>query len=391
MTKSRFVYFATSILAIVAAFVFLPSLLTGAQTSGENCVPDSYSPTWDNTDFCNISIDLSEVLRGQVRDGIPAVDNPEMDSVEEAQSWLVEQSPVIVVEIDGEARAYPQSILMWHEIANDEIAGIPIAVTFCPLCNSSIVFDRRVNGEVLTFGVSGMLRNSDMIMFDRETESWWQQFIGQGIVGEHNDVLLDVIPSQVVGFGQFAEQYPDGLVMNLNTGVGRNYGSNPYVGLDDGRSGVTGLFRGEIDPRLPGRSRVLAVEINGVLIAYPFATLQEDFAINDTIGETEVVAFWQPGVASALDTGAIDDGRDIGTAALYERTLEDGTLLTFSWDAENAVLTDDETGSIWNLWGEAISGELEGTQLRLLVAAPHYWFAWAAFHPDTMVYGVDAE
>ena len=387
----RLLYFVVPVGIIVAAFAFLPSLLTGAQTTGENCIPDIYSPTWNNTDFCNISIDLNTVLRGQVRDGIPAVDNPEMDTVEEAQDWLVEQSPVIAVEIDGEARAYPQAILMWHEIANDEISGVPVAVTFCPLCNSSIVYDRRVGDDVLTFGVSGLLRNSDMVMFDRETESWWQQFTGEGIVGHYNETLLEVIPSQVIGFGQFAEQYPDGLVMSLNTGWGRNYGQNPYVGLDDGRGGVTGLYRGDYDSRLPSRSRVLAVEIDGVLMAYPFGVLQEEFVINDTLGETEVVAVWQPGVASALDTGTIDNGRDVGTAALYDRTLEDGTVLTFTWDAENAVLTDDQTGSTWNLFGEATSGELEGTQLRLLVAAPHYWFAWAAFHPETEIYGVDAE
>ncbi|MEM9953463.1 MAG: DUF3179 domain-containing protein [Chloroflexota bacterium] len=395
MKKANWTYFVLPIGIVIAALAFLPALLGGSGVSAQNddsCTPNRFRGQWPLTDFCSVSIDFDEVLSGgPPRDGIPAVDNPDMESVEEASEWLNPQSPVISVEIDGDARAYPQAILMWHEIANDEVGGVPVSVTFCPLCNSSIVFDRRFDGQVLTFGVSGLLRNSDMIMFDRETETWWQQFIGQGIVGQYNEEFLDIVPSQVIGFGQFAEEFPDGLVMSRNTGTSRSYGVNPYTGLDDNASGVIGLFQGEYDDRLPDRSRVLAVDLDGELIAYPFGVLRDEIAINDTVGETEVVAFWQPGVASSLDTRNIDDGRDIGTASLFDRTLEDGTVLTFTWDAENNVLVDDQTGSTWDLFGNATSGDLEGEQLRLLVAAPHYWFAWAAFHPDTDVYTVDAE
>lgn len=392
MSKSKVLMFAIPIGIVLVAFVFLPTILTNAQNADENCTPQRFRSQWSNTDFCNTSIDFDTILSGgPPRDGIPAVDFPNMDSVADASEWLVEQSPVIAVEIEGEARAYPQAILMWHEIANDEIAGVPIAVTFCPLCNSSIVFDRRLNDQELTFGVSGLLRNSDMVMFDRETESWWQQFTGQGIVGELNGELLDIIPSQVIGFGQFAEQYPDGLVMNRETGSNSSYGRNPYSGLDDGQAGVINLYIGEYDERLPDRSRVLAAEIDGVLMAYPFGVLRDEIVINDTLGDTEVIAFWQPGVASSLDTVQIDEGRDIGTAALFSRTLEDGTVLDFVWDDSSNTLRDEQTGSIWNLFGEAIEGELAGTELTQLVAAPHYWFAWAAFHPETNVYGVEVE
>lgn len=392
MTQTKLAYILLPIGIVIAALILLPVVLTGAQNNDDNCTPGRFRSQWPDTDFCNSSLDFDTIISGgPPRDGIPAVNDPLMETVAEAQEWLVEQSPVISVEIDGEARAYPQAILMWHEIANDEIAGVPIAVTFCPLCNSSLVFDRRFDGQVLTFGVSGVLRNSDMVMFDRESESWWQQFIGQGIAGQYNDELLDIVPSQVVGFGQFAEQFPDGLVMSRETGAGRSYGVNPYSGLDDGNTPVTSLFRGDYDSRLPDRSRVLAVDLEGATIAYPFGLLRDEIVINDSVGDIEAVAFWQPGVASSLDTRAIDDGRDIGTAALYERTLDDGTVLTFAWDADNNSLVDEQTASTWNLFGEATSGELEGTQLRLLVSAPHYWFAWAAFHPETEIYVLDAE
>lgn len=389
MNKSKLMMFGIPIGIVVIALAFLPTVLTNAQNADENCVPQRFRGQWSSTDFCNISIDLTSVISGgPPRDGIRAIDDPVMETVAEASVWLVEQSPVIAIEIDGEARAYPQAILMRHEIANDEIAGIPVAVTFCPLCNSSIVFERDHNGQVLTFGVSGVLRNSDMVMFDRETESWWQQLTGEGIVGEQNGELLGILPSQVIGFGQFVEQYPDGLVMGRG---GNSYGTNPYVGLDDGLPGVVGLYIGEYDQRLPDRSRVLAANIDGVLMAYPFAVLQNEFAINDTLGDTDVVAFWQPGVASSLDTRVIDEGRDIGTVGLFSRTLEDGTVLDFVWDASTNTLRDEQTGSTWNLFGEATDGDLSGTELRQLVGAPHYWFAWAAFHPDTAVYGLDAE
>lgn len=392
MAKVRLSYVIIPIILMTIAWLILPPFFSFAQNNSENCTPSQFAFQWPDTDFCNISIDLAEIISGgPPKDGIRAIDSPKMETVEEANTWLVERSPVIVVEIAGEARAYPQAILMWHEITNDEIRGVPIAVTFCPLCNSSIVFERRVGGDVLDFGVSGVLRNSDMVMFDRQTDSWWQQLIGIGIVGHYNETVLDILPSQVIGFGQFAARYPDGLVMSLDTGFSRSYGINPYDGVDDNNNPVTDLYRGDYDLRLPSRSRVLAVELDGVFMAYPFGLLAEEFVINDSLAETPVVAFWQPGVLSALDRSLIDESRDIGTAALFERKLADGTVLNFSWDAEKQMMLDNETGSTWNLFGEAIEGELAGAELKQIVAAPHFWFAWAAFHPETAIYGIESE
>ncbi|MCA9912157.1 MAG: DUF3179 domain-containing protein [Anaerolineae bacterium] len=369
--------------------VMLPLVLllgVSSVAAQEDCSSTRFSNQWPMTDFCNSSIDLDEIISGgPPKDGIPALTDPVLNTVEEASKWLGERAPVIAVEIDGEARAYPQAILIWHEIANDEIAGVPIAVTFCPLCNSSIVFDRRVDGEVLEFGVSGVLRNSDMVMYDRQTESWWQQFIGQGIVGTYNGTTLDVISSVVISFSDFAERYPDGLVASRDTGYERRYGTNPYTSYDIANNPF--LFTGEIDPRLPATEHVLAGVINGEGIAYPFAVLSEEIVINDRVGDVPVVAFWQPGVASALNATRIDQGRDIGTAALYDRTLADGTVMTFQYDSSAGMLVDEETGTTWNLFGEAIEGELAGTSLRRLIAAPHFWFAWAAFYPETAIYG----
>jgi hypothetical protein len=370
-------------LVLMLVFGLMSATVLQAQ---DNCTPQRFASQWTMTNFCNTSINFDDIIAGgPPKDGIPAITNPVMETVEEASSWLGERAPVIMVEVNGEARAYPHALLMWHEIANDTIGDIPIAVTFCPLCNSSIVFDRRVQDTTLEFGVSGLLRNSDMVMYDRQTESWWQQFTGEGIVGEYNEVLLDILPSRVIGFLQFAERYPDGLVMSRETGFDRQYGINPYVGYDQTEDPF--LFSGELDTRLSATQHVLAGTLNDIDMAYPFTILSEQHIINDTIGDSSVVVFWQPGVASSLERSIIDNSRDMGTATLYSRQLEDGQVLEFVWNADTQTITDAQTGSVWNLFGEAIEGKLVGTTLQQQRFAPHFWFAWVAFHPETLIYG----
>ena len=343
----------------------------------------NWRSVWELMDVC-IHKDgiFSEIVSGGVgRDGIPPIDNPAFDDLALADTWLQPASPVIAVEIDGSARAYPLAILTRHEIANDRIGDTPIAVTFCPLCNSAIVFDRRVDDAVLRFGVSGLLRNSDLVMWDDLTQTLWQQLTGEGIIGTHTDRLLDIVPSQLVGYGAFKEQYPDGEV--LSTG-GRFYGANPYVNYDS--SSRPFLFSGETDSRLFATERVLGVDLAGIQVAYSFSTLSETTVINDRIGDVDVVVFWQPGAFSALDAASIDQSRDVGMAALFDRGV-DGQALDFQ--AGDGAIIDEQTGSSWNVFGSATSGELAGAQLQPINAFPHFWFAWAAFYPDTTLYGYE--
>jgi hypothetical protein len=336
---------------------------------------------WTKTDFCQRSVDISEIRSGgPPPDGIPPIDNPVFESIDLASLWLQDQSPVIALEIDGDARAYPLAILTWHEIANDLIGDVPVAVTFCPLCNSAIVFDRRVGDATLRLGVSGLLRNSDMVMWDDLTQSFWQQFTGEGIVGAYTGTQLTIIPSLVIGFGAFADEYPDGVVLSRDTGRTRSYGANPYIGYDS--SPQPFLFEGSVDPRLPATEHVLGGLVAGTAVAYPFPLLRERTLINDVINEVPVAAFYQDGVASALDQSSIDASRDIGTAALYDRRLDDREL-TFT--LRDGAIYDEQTGSRWNTFGRAVEGELAGSQLRRLNAGAHFWFAWAAFRPETIL------
>jgi hypothetical protein len=337
---------------------------------------------WEQTDFCQHSIDYADILWGGVPpDGIPPIDAPQFQPIADVD-WLQSQSPVLAVEINGDARAYPLAIMTWHEIVNDVVGDTPVVVTFCPLCNSALVFDRRVGDETLTFGVSGNLRNSDLIMWDRQTQSWWQQFTGEGIVGVYTGTELTPIPALVTSYGAFVEQYPDGQVLSRDTGITRPYGQNPYEFYD--RTESPFLFAGEVDTRLSATEHVLAGFVNGVATAYPFPVLREQGVINDIVGNVPVVALWQGGATSALNAPTIDEGEDIGWAGLYRRVVDE-TTLTFA--LADGMIRDSETGSAWNAFGTAIEGELVGTQLELELAAPHFWFAWAAFMPQTLVYG----
>ncbi len=249
-----------------------------------------------NTNWDLHIIDYDELLSGgPPRDGIPSIDDPQFVSPEEASGWLADNEPVIALEIDGDARAYPLQILTWHEIVNDVVGDVPVTVTFCPLCNSAITFDRRLGGETYEFGTSGLLRNSDLVMYDRTTESLWQQLTGQAIVGDLVGEVLVFLPSSLVSFADFQEAYPEGIVLSRDTGVARSYGRNPYAGYDTiGQSPF--LFDGETDARLTAMERVVTVSLpsssdaepaseGGIDIAYPLSVLSEEGVINDTQGE----------------------------------------------------------------------------------------------------------
>ena len=348
--------------------------------------PSHFGRGW-NTNFDISLVDYTEILSGGVpRDGIPTIRDPRFISIAEADGVYVDHSPVMQVSLNGDARAYPLDILIWHEIVADVVGGVPVAVTFCPLCNTAITFDRTIAGTVYDFGVSGLLRHSDLIMYDSQTESLWQQIGGAAIVGDMVGARLTVLPSTIVAWGDFKAQYPEGIVLSRETGYARRYGANPYVGYD--RIGNTPfLFRGEIDERLSAMERVVTLDLPGEVVAYPFTLLAERRAVADVRDGREIVVFWTPGVTSALDGADIARSRDVGATGVFERSV-DGRLLDFQPNPDDpATFLDAQTQSVWNIFGSARSGPLAGTQLTPVVHANHFWFAWAAFQPDTVVFG----
>lgn len=375
-----------------------PSIEEPAGTAERQTTPTATQPTADrppagaerqfSTDFSKHSVPYDEILSGgPPKDGIPAIDEPKFVSVEEADEWLDDREPVIRFQVEDDVRAYPLQILMWHEIVNDTVGGKPVTITFCPLCNTAIAFDRTVDGQVLDFGTTGRLRFSNLIMYDRQTETWWQQASGEAIVGEMTGEQLEFLPAPIIAWEDFKAENPSGTVLSRDTGYSRRYGQNPYAGYDSIDSRPF-LYQGPPpDGQLPPMARVLTVDLDGDAVAYPYQTLQEERVINDTVGGEPVVVFWQPGTASALNTSNIAEGRDVGAADIFSRVLDDRTL-TFSYDGDKIV--DDQTGSEWNVLGQAVRGEIAGAQLERIVSINHFWFSWAAFRPETRIYGAES-
>ena len=266
-------------------------------------IPRDWQRDFPHADFSITAVDLAEILSGgPPRDGIPALFDPAMIPAAQDDT-LSPRDPVLVLDLPGHpARAYPLRYLTWHEIVNDQVGDVPVAVTYCPLCNTGMIFDRRLGGRVLSFGVSGRLRHSDMIMYDHQTESWWQQALGQGIVGTLTGQTLTLLPAWLDGWDAFRVAYPDGLVM-AQPGGARPYGLNPYVGYDS--SAQPFLYRGEDPPHgIHPLARVVRVGTR----AWPLARLRDEGPIT----EAGVTLTWTAGQASALDTRQIADGADVG-------------------------------------------------------------------------------
>jgi hypothetical protein len=263
------------------------------------------------------SVDLGDFRGGgPPKDGIPAVDAPVLETIDAARSWLTDQSPVVSLEVNGAARAYPLAILMWHEIVNDTLRGVPVVVTFCPLCNTALVFERNLDGITHDFGTTGNLRYSDLVMYDRQTESWWQQATGEAIVGDLLGERLQFVPAQIVSLAAFDEAYPDGDVLSRETGFQRDYGQNPYTGYDEAGSNPF-LFEGVVDGRLAPKERVVTIDAGGSPTAFPFSELRTTGVATGIDDGRPVVVFWVPGTASALDAPVIDAGDDVGATGVF--------------------------------------------------------------------------
>ncbi len=372
--------------------------LDGGATSGDDgVVTTSFDDLSDRvaslvrvweTDWTRSTIDLDQLIAGiprpDPRDAIPPIDEPVFETSSAAAEWLDPDEPGAMVELGGEARFYPLSILTRHEIVNDRFGGVPVAVTYCPLCNTAVSFDRRIDGKVVRLGVSGLLRRSDMVMWDDETTSLWQQITGEAIVGRYAGTRLELIGTQIVSFSQFADGFVDGVSLSRDTGFNTGYGANPYVGYSSSTQPF--LLDGEPDPRLPALERVVGIGAGGK--AYPFSDLDEQVVINDDVDGQPIVVWWVPGTRDALDRRAIAESRAVGTAIAHGRVLADGTELSFAGGAEAGTFIDEQTGSSWNLFGRATAGELEGQQLPAVAHRNEFWVAWAAFFPDSPVYGL---
>ncbi len=319
----------------IRAIVLLAVLIAPATgTTLGTAVADSRSwrTEWPRTDFSRHTVPLEEIKSGgPPKDGIPSIDMPRFEQLHDgaARGWAAgigNAEPVVSLAIGGDARAYPLRILIWHEIANDIVGGTSVAVTYCPLCNSSVVFERTVENRVLDFGTTGKLRNSDLVMYDRQTESWWQQFGGDAIVGVMSGKHLRLVPSRLESFDRFRQRFPHGQVLVPNNPAARNYGANPYVGYDT-RGQKPFLYDGSLPDAIEPMERVIAVETRpGYHEAWSLPLLRE----RGTIESGNVVLKWEAGQTSALDKASIAGGRDIGNVVVQRQ--QNGRLSDIPYD-----------------------------------------------------------
>lgn len=271
-----------------------------------------WNSEWPDTDFSKANLDFKEILSGGVpKDGIRSVDDPKFKPVTDEKD-IAATEPVITVLQNGKGRAYPLRYLMYHEIVNDVFEGKPVAVTFCPLCNSSVVFERILNGKPVEFGTTGKLHNSDLVMYDRQTETWWQQYNGTGIVGELTDEVLKVVPSRLESLHLFKQRFPNGSIMAEPVRLNGRYGSNPYDRYDSSLTPF--LYRGDYEGKIPALARVVVIGD----MAYSLEYLSQIQSLD--IADMRIT--WQAGQNSALDNRTISRGKDVGNIVVQK--LVDG-------------------------------------------------------------------
>jgi hypothetical protein len=308
---------------------FSATLLAGAAlalaASAAAAEPVRWRAEWPKTDFTRTTVDFASIRSGgPPKDGIPSIDGPKFETLVggKAGGWAADigdVEAVVSLSIGGDARAYPLRILTWHEIVNDTVDGRPVAVTYCPLCNAALAFERIVDGRTLDFGATGKLRHSDLVMYDRQTESWWQQFTGESIVGALAGKSLKLVPSRLESFALFRKRFPEGRVLVPNEPALRRYGINPYVRYDEiGR--LPFLYQGDLPDGIHAMERVVSVEVApGKHEAWAFTLLRE----RGEVRTDDLVIRWEAGQASALDAPTIGGGRDVGNVVV-QRKLGDG-------------------------------------------------------------------
>jgi hypothetical protein len=295
--------------------------------------------------------------------------------------WLRPNEPVLAVEVNGEARAYPVQILIWHEIVNDTVGDVPLAITYCPLCNTAIGYDRRVAGRVLDFGTSGKLYNSDLVAYDRQTRSLWIQFLGESVVGFLAGSQLRAYPVSTVSWGDWRRDHPAEWVLSRDTGYVRDYGTNPYPGYDDIHASPF-LFSGTVDGRLAAMARIVGIRQRQQAVAVTLERLRQQPVLVVTVDGAPIVVWLQPGTVSPLSDHMVVGGPDIGATGVFVPIL-DGKMLHFAPTVGG--FRDRETGTTWDVLGRATSGSLSGRRLSPVVHVDTFWFAWAAFLPGTRI------
>jgi hypothetical protein len=371
---------AISVVSIIILAVFIATnvtIISVGFTSGISTISNGRSEYDINSDAPSQDkrgmVPLDQIVGGgPPPDGIPSIDNPKFISVQEAEEFLKDSDLIVGLNINGDIRAYPLQILVWHEIVNDMVGNTPLAVTYCPLCFTNQVFNRTLtDGRIVEFGTSGKLYNSNLVMYDRITKSLWSQAMSQAIVGKLAGVKLERIPFDVAYWKDWMELYPDSKVLSRDTGSSRPYGVDPYGDYYTSREVLFPIAKH--DDRLGVKEIVIGFENEGQYKAYRLQDIEKKKIINDQVNTKPIVLF-------SLNPFMI---------RAYSLIVEGQTPLQFEYNVKNSTLVDKQTRSEWNFDGRAIDGQMKGKQLIRLPFDQGFWFEWIAFHPATELYNVD--
>ena len=359
----------TVIGVVIAVLLISFQIFNGESTPVTSSVID-FEPTElqiMETNGVKHSIPLDKIKGGgPPKDGIPSIDDPKFAEISDSR-FMSDSDTVIGLEINGEVKAYPIFILVWHEIVNDNVGGVPVSVTYCPLCYTNQVFERIIDGQEVEFGTSGKLYNSNLLMYDRYTESYWSQALGIAVKGELTGYQLNLIPFDVITWGDWKKLYPETVVLTTDTGYIRSYATDPYGNY---YTEPRIMFPVEHnDDRLHPKEITIGFNIDDIYKAYKQNDIESEIIINDSIGNTPVM------LASLFSENS----------RAFVRIVDDN-VLDFNFD--DGKIFDSQTKSEWNYDGLSISGDYQGKQLERLPIEPGFWFEWVAFHPQTLVYGV---
>lgn len=354
-------------------FLILAIFIISACNNDSNPTGNSITPTGNPSDWL---IPTNSVFNGGPgKDGIPSIDNPQFSSKEDidALGILSNADLVIGIKVGDEIRAYPHPILDWHEIVNDNVNGLPVALTYCPLTGTAIGWKRTINGVETTFGVSGLLYNTNLIPYDRASDSNWSQMLLKSVNGSNINTDIETYPLVETTWGEWKFLFPDAKVLNTSSGFDRPYGIYPYGDYRENNSLLLFPIENE-DGRLPRKERGLGVTVNNQSRFYRFNNFEATLVgtVNDNLNNKNIVV-----VGSKLRNFLV----------AYDREIEPGVVLTFEpIQEEGAVVMRDNNGDRWTIFGEAIEGPYLGQTLKPTSSFIGMWFAWATFHPDVEIF-----
>ncbi len=316
-------------------------------------------------------VPTDQIVDGGVgRDGIPSIDSPRF-TVASKIDFMEPEDRIIGVKYGNHIKAYPVNILDYHEVVNDRIRDLPFCLTYCPLTGTGIAWNREINGTVTTFGVSGLIYKNNLIPYDRETGSFWSQMLIKSVNGDHIGHKPELVNLVETNWKTWKKAYPNSDILSQHTGSSRDYSVAAYG--DYGSNNELIIFPVlNWDERLPNKAWVHGIRKDTSYVVYPFRNFNDTTTVlNDQVGEKKVVIF---------------GNKEYSIIESYSRTLPDGTTLTFEAVQDSLpVVMKDQQGNRWNLFGEAASGPLKGTQLEVITSYNGYWFAFVDFWPNLKI------